>query len=55
MSLYTNSDQCKHKVVKYSQYTTRRCTECGLVSKMEWSHWRNPIKEDLENMPLDTD
>ena len=62
MSLYTDGNHCKHGAVIYSskkmhngQYTVRRCMECGLVSEMEWSHWRNPIKEDLENMPLDTD
>ena len=58
MSLYTSGPQCEHKnKVRLARAgpDSERCVDCGLVRNMVWSHWRNPIKEDLENMPLDTD
>ena len=55
-------NQCSHGAFIYSsknmrngQYTTRRCFQCGSVSEMKWSPWRNPVKEDIENMPLKVD
>jgi len=59
MSLYTsNPDVCKHTDrirTLPPDIPTERCEGCGLVRNMEWAPWRNPTKQDLKDMPLETD